>query len=202
MNLEEKKNLYKARRTLLELVEDRGYPIPEEELISFEQFCVKYDSKEMNIYIDDTIRNKHMFIYFYNELKSFGKNELTAVFQKIREITKDENISILIILKEKENSSVSKGLSESMYQNVEIFLRRNLMMNITKHLFAAKHILVEGEEKENEILTTYKTTKSKLPALPVTDPVSKYYGFKPGQMIKIIRRSPIVGESILYRVVV
>jgi DNA-directed RNA polymerase subunit H (RpoH/RPB5) len=202
MSLEEKKRLYQVRRTLLELAEDRGYPIPEEEIISFEQFCVKYDNKTIHIFIHDERRSKDIFIYFYNEVKSFGKNDLKVIFQKIMEEYKDENISVLIILKDKENSSVSKELSKSIYSNVEIFLRHHLMMNITKHLFASKHILIEDEEKVNEVLSMYRTTKSKLPTLLHTDAMSKYYGFKVGQLIQIVRRSPIVGESIMYRVVV
>jgi len=202
MNLEEKKKLYQVRKTLLELVEDRGYPIPEEEIVSFEQFSIKYDNKGMNIFINDEIRNKKIYIYFYNEIKSFGKNDLKTIFQKIMDEVIDENVSILLILKDKENSSVAKELSRSVYDNVEIFLRHNLMMNITKHSFAPKHILIEDEEKVNEILTMYRTTKSKLPTLLRTDAMSKYYGFKVGNLIKIIRKSPIVGESIFYRVVV
>jgi len=74
------------------------------------------------------------------------------------------------------------------------------MINITHHEIVSKHILLTPEEIE-KVLEEYQTVRSQLPKLLVTDPVAKYYGMKAGDVCKIIRQSPMTGESYYYRIV-
>jgi len=195
----DKKDLYKVRQTLLEMIEDRGYFVPDIEKITFEQFVIKYDNKTLDIYIKNDKNSKIFYIHFHNENKNFSKSDLKNIMQKIIS-TYDENINLILLLKEKENSAVSKELSKDMYKNVEIFLKKNMIFNVTKHIYVPKHILLNKEE-ELELLEKYNTTKGKLPKLSKTDPIAKYYGMKNDQICKIIRKSPEVGEYVYYRLV-
>jgi len=196
----DKKDLYKVRQTLLEMIEDRGYFIPDIEKITFEQFVIKYDNKNLDIYIKNDENNKIFYIHFHNESKNFSKNDLKNIMQKIISTYGDETINLILLLKEKENSAISKELSKDMYKNVEIFLKKNMIFNVTKHIYVPKHILLNKEE-ELELLEKYNTTKGKLPKLSKTDPIAKYYGMKNDQICKIIRKSPEVGEYVYYRLV-
>lgn len=200
MEFKEKEEFYKARMTALEMITDRGYTIPDIEKISFEIFIQKYDNKNIDIYIEDSEKAKKFYIYFHNESKSFSKSELKNIIQKVMNQYNDPEIGLVLILKEKENSAVSKELTKDMYKNVEIFIKRSMLFNISHHTFVPKHILLTQDE-EKEILEKYNTTKSKLPKLLHTDPMAKYYNMKSDQICKIIRKSPEVGESITYRVV-
>jgi len=195
----DKKDLYKVRQTLLEMIEDRGYFVPDIEKITFEQFVIKYDNKNIDIYIKNN-DSKIFYIHFHNESKNFSKNDLKNIMQKIISTYGDENINLILLLKEKENSAISKELSKDMYKNVEIFLKKNMIFNVTKHIYVPKHILLNKEE-ELELLEKYNTTKGKLPKLSKTDPIAKYYGMKNDQICKIIRKSPEVGEYVYYRLV-
>ena len=196
----DKKDLYKVRQTLLEMIEDRGYTVPDIEKITFEEFTIKYDNKNIDIYINDNQKNKFFYIHFHNESKNFSKNDLKTIIQKIIGNYGDENINLILLLKEKENSAIAKELSKDMYKNVEIFLKKNMIFNVTKHIYVPKHILLSNEE-ELELLEKYNTTKGKLPKLSKTDPIAKYYGMKNDQICKIIRKSPEVGEYVYYRLV-
>ena len=40
MDFEEKKNLFKIRKTVLEMLEDRKYNIPKNEIIDFDEFLL------------------------------------------------------------------------------------------------------------------------------------------------------------------
>ena len=75
-----------------------------------------------------------------------------------------------------------------------------MIFNITHHIYVPKHIILTKEE-EKEVLEKYNTTKGKLPKIPKTDPIAKYYGMKSDQICKIIRKSPEVGEYVYYRLV-
>ena len=75
-----------------------------------------------------------------------------------------------------------------------------MIFNITHHELVPKHIIL-SEDEAKEVVEKYNTTKNKFPKISKVDPVAKYYGMKPDQICKIIRKSPEVGESIYYRLV-
>jgi len=199
MDFQEKSDLFKVRKTILEMISDRGYSIPDEENISFEEFIAKYNNKNLDIFINNG-DDKKIFVYFHNDIKNFSKADLKNIMVKVIGEYNDSNMSIILILKDKENSAISKELAKDSFKNVEVFLKKNMMFNITHHVYVPKHIILTPEE-EKEVLEKYNTTRGKFPKISKNDPVAKYYGMKPDQICKIIRRSPEVGESIYYRLV-
>lgn len=200
MDFQDKNKLYKVRETILEMINDRGYLVPDSEKISFEQFVLKYNNKNIDIFINDEIKNKKIYVYFHNDIKNFSKGDLKSVIQKVITEYNDQDINLILLLREKENSAISKELTKEAYKNVEIFLKKNMLFNITHHNYVPKHILLTQEE-EKELLEKYNTSKGKLPKISKLDPIAKYYGMKNDQICKIIRKSPEVGEYIYYRLV-
>ncbi len=75
------------------------------------------------------------------------------------------------------------------------------MINILEHELVPKHEVLSKDEKE-EVLKRYNTTEDKLPKILSTDPVVKKIGAKPGDLIKITRKSEVAGEVVYYRLVV
>lgn len=75
------------------------------------------------------------------------------------------------------------------------------MFDITKHALVPKHIILSEKEKK-AILEKYGVDETQLPKILHTDPVVIAIGAKPGQLLKIIRKSPTAKESIAYRIVV
>ena len=200
MDFQDKKNLYKVRETILEMINDRGYLIPESENITFEQFVLKYNNKNIDIFINDEVKNKKIYVHFHNDIKNFSKSDLKSIIQKVISQYNDQDVNLILLLREKENSAVSKELTKEAYKNVEVFLKKNMLFNITHHVLVPKHILLSKEE-EKDLLEKYNTTKGKLPKISKVDPIAKYYGMKSDQICKIIRKSPEVGEYIYYRLV-
>ena len=94
----DKKDLYKVRETLLEMIEDRGYFVPDIEKITFEQFVIKYDNKNLDIYIKNDENTKIFYIHFHNENKNFSKSDLKNIMQKIISTYGDENINLILLL--------------------------------------------------------------------------------------------------------
>ena len=199
MDLEEKNTLFKIRRTVLEMISDRKYIIPLSENIDFEEFIIKYNNKNLDIHILDENKG-NIYIHFHNEPKSIAKSDLKNLVSSLVQKYEDENIKIIILLKEKGNGSILKELFKEEYKNVEIFMNKNLIFNITHHEYVPKHTILSKEE-ENEVLQKYNLTKNKLPKILKSDPVARYYGMKNDQICKILRKSPEVGEAIYYRLV-
>ena len=73
--------------------------------------------------------------------------------------------------------------------------------NIMRHELVPEHTIISEEEKK-QIFKKYNITPDQLPQIMNTDPVSNSIGAKPGQIIKIIRKSHTAGEAVIYRLVV
>ena len=175
------------------MLRDRGYMM--EDNPNFEEFMVMHENKNFDLMDQD----KKTYISFYQELKSFGKKDLENTVSNIKEHTYPD-IKIIIILKEKYNVAVEKELGSAPYKNVEIFLYKDLIINITKHVYQPKFKPL-SEADMNIILETYQCNKNQFPKMLVTDPVARYYGMKSGNMIKIIRNSPSAAQAISYRLI-
>lgn len=208
MDFEERKKLFNIRNTVIEMLEDRNYAIPDSEIINFDEFTLKFKNKNIDIFVDNSsdnsmdntsISNK-VYVYFHNENKTLSKVDLKNLLSKLIDTYNDENIKVIILLKERGNGSIFKELNKEIYKNVEIFMNKNMIINITKHELVPKHILLTSEE-EDELLEKYSTTKNKLPKILKSDPVAMYYGMKSNQVCKIIRKSPEVGDYVYYRLV-
>lgn len=74
-------------------------------------------------------------------------------------------------------------------------------IDIEKHELVPKHTILNEQEKE-EVLKRYGITLRQLPRILVSDPVIKLLNGKPGDVVKITRKSPTAGETVYYRVVI
>ena len=73
--------------------------------------------------------------------------------------------------------------------------------DVLKHVYVSKHEIMPKREAD-EILSRYNAKHEQLPFIFLSDPALKELGAKPGDMIRITRKSPTAGESIYYRYVV
>ena len=57
-DFQEKKEWFNVRKTVIEMLQDRGHVIPEDvSIVNFEQFSIKYDTDNIDIYINDETKN-------------------------------------------------------------------------------------------------------------------------------------------------
>jgi len=73
--------------------------------------------------------------------------------------------------------------------------------DITRHKLVPLHTIASDKEKK-ELLEKYKITPDQLPKILNTDPVSVSIGAKPGQIVKVVRKSQTAKEAVAYRLVV
>jgi len=75
---------------------------------------------------------------------------------------------------------------------IELFTEKELQFNITKHILVPQHIKLSAKDSEDY----KKKYGSKIPIILKTDPVSRFYNYKKGDIIKVIR-----GEFVTHRIV-
>lgn len=197
--------MWRIRHTVLQLCHDRGYLITQDELEeTFEQFKNQYDQQKPDkseltvLCAHHNNINDKMFVFFPDEPK-IGVKTVQAYVLKMEE----EQVNRAIII-------VKMGLTPSAKQamrnvgpeyTMEDFLESEMLINITEHELVPQHVLLTTEEKE-ELFSRYRLKESQLMKMLSTDPVARYYGYKRGQVIKIIRKSDTAGRYVTHRLVV
>ena len=196
----ESQDIIKSFTVVKEMLTDRNIDITNLESYSENEIEVLISAsntsgtKNGNIFqikVNDDIK------IIYHMKSKFIKNDLKKFLSTIE---KDEEYKhIIFIFKEKINNNNEKNIKDLLDGvTYELFPIKNLLFNITKHSYVPKHELLSVDEANN-IMTNYSIKKSQFPIILKSDPVARYYDFKPGQLIKVYRSSTATGESITYR---
>lgn len=72
---------------------------------------------------------------------------------------------------------------------------------VPDHIYVPKHEIMTKKEAE-EVLKKYNCKPTEMPLIFSNDPAIIGLGVKPGDMMRITRKSPTAGESVYYRYVV
>jgi len=129
--------------------------------------------------------------------------------QKVTGVSKSSNIGDFIYAKKNAPKLiVVSGITSKAYQqlnedfpNTEVFTEQELMIDLVSHIAVPKHEMLSAEETEI-FLKDYLLKKREIPKMFLSDPVSKYFNAKVGQIFRIIRPSEVSGNSIYYRIVI
>ena len=91
--------------------------------------------------------------------------------------------------------------STARRKNIELISQNFPSFNIFKHYLVPKHEILSPEERK-AVLEKYRIEPYKLPHIKASDPIIRVIKAKPGDIIKITRKSPTAGEYVYYRYVV
>jgi DNA-directed RNA polymerase subunit H len=78
--------------------------------------------------------------------------------------------------------------------------KKNLAL-APEHIYVPKHEIITKKEAE-DVLEKYHCKATELPLIFATDPAIIGLGVKPGDMIKITRKSATAGDSFYFRYVI
>jgi len=86
-------------------------------------------------------------------------------------------------------------------RKVELLPKTFPAFDLFEHKLVPKHEILTEEEK-TRLLSQYRVQPYQLPQIKASDPAVKAIGAKPGDILRIIRKSPTAGEHLAYRYVV
>lgn len=198
--------LWKSRRTILEILEDRGFIIPDSDKLTLEEFIEWAGDDD-----EKTIRNAMMLCYENIECEkilvywpiepSLGTNVKLIYNEMIEKKIKKS----IIVINTKVTSQSNKFIRDIAKLNymLYIYTLAETQFNITKHRLVPKHIVCTLSEKK-KLLSDYSITTKQLPCIKSSDVMIRHLGAKKDQIIKIIRDSEtqLGYQTISYRVVV
>ena len=103
----------------------------------------------------------------------------------------------IIIAKDVQKKVVKQINSE--YKNAEFFFEDEIMEDISSKVFMSVHQIMDKDER-SELLS--KFAENDFAKIHSTDPMARYIGAVPGDIIKITRPSTTAGKNIFYRKVI
>lgn len=186
-------NIYRSFVTLKEMLTDQKQDISLLNSISNEELEIIHRQSDniFQIFANDYLK----IIYYLNTKFKF------ADLKKYIQSKDNEKVTdLIIIFKEKINSFNPKNIEEFNNINLQTFVIKELLFNISKHSLVPKHEVVKDPVEISKLVEHYNL-KSKLqfPIILKTDPMAKYLNVQSGELVRVTRISPSSGESMLYR---
>jgi len=214
----EASRLWRVRRTVHEMVRDRGYEIADEEInMSLDNFKMSYcdnegrpQRKTMQFKATPSPAMHERFkdpahphipppigpVWVeFSSAPSVGIKEMRSFAQTIHLEGIHTGIFISTV---PPTASALKIIPTVLPSVIETFVESDLLINITHHELVPKHIPLSKEEKK-ALLERYRLKETQLPRIQQADPVAKYLGLRRGQVVKIVRRSETSGRYASYR---
>ncbi|KAH0607588.1 uncharacterized protein H6S33_002622 [Morchella sextelata] len=177
--------LWRAWRTVHEMVKDRGYEISEEEVsITLDEFRRHYCDSE------GRPQRKNM-TFKANPSEKMLKQHAAPPGQPA-------NVGTIWVEFSSEPNIAMKIVPTVLPAIIEVFEEADLLVNITKHELVPTHHLLSREEKRR-LLERYRLKETQLPRIQSADPVARYMGLKRGMVVKIVRKSETSGRYASYR---
>lgn len=155
-----------------------------------------------------TIKLDYPNIY-YPKSDSTKNIYVKLLAQKVTGVSKSSNIGEFMtqhknhpkILVVSSITSTANDVIRNDYPFSEVFLERDLMIDKVRHISVPEHELLSDEDTKR-VLDEYMAKKREMPKIYVSDPISRYYNARVGQIFKIIRPSETAGLAPYHRLVI
>lgn len=204
--------LWRARRTVLEMLDDRGYAVlntAEDLLKSRADFAAEFASRNNDREQLTILRQKRgnpadqIYVFFPEEKR--GKAVGIGVIAEKAKRLESEGVHAAIFVLQSGLTTFAKNTIDKVAVGsnirIETFNENDLLVNITHHSLVPRHELMTEEERKS-LLIRYQLKESQLPRIQRSDPVARYYGLKHGDVVKITRPSETAGRYVSYRLCV
>eukprot|EP00344_Euplotes_crassus_P000123 CAMPEP_0197009428 /NCGR_PEP_ID=MMETSP1380-20130617/50069_1 /TAXON_ID=5936 /ORGANISM="Euplotes crassus, Strain CT5" /LENGTH=186 /DNA_ID=CAMNT_0042430669 /DNA_START=45 /DNA_END=605 /DNA_ORIENTATION=- len=183
----------------MEMLADRGYIIPHKKLAqTFEEFKEGLGDDRfltMSATKDDDSHDKRILVFFPEEEK-LSQDHIKNYITKLHD---NDILHCILVVKGKITPSAEKMIREfESSLTIEVFNEKEMYVNITRHEYVPKHVLLSNDEKK-ELLKRYKIKDFQLPKILKGDAIARYLGLKRSNVVKIIRSSETAGKYITYR---
>lgn len=179
------------RKIVFNMLKIRKYVVENEE---------EFISSTEEIFLVHKINDETNKLYvFFPPMSS--KVGVFTIRQYIKEMQQNNVNQAIIIVKDSITAFAKQVFIEAKPLIIEHFRENELFIDKLSHILVPKHELLEETEKR-ELLKIYKSKELQLPKILASDPISRYFGARRGQVFKITRSSETSGEYIYYRIVI
>ena len=183
--------IVRAFRTVCEMLTDRGYAL--QSSCNDSSDVMERIKQRESVVSASASDGRSCFVFFDSDDK--------VSIKFIRTICEAHPDAFLMVVSpDGPTSFAKKEVNDPWGERIQFFTFKELSRNVSRHELVPTHSLMTADECES-LQRTYKLNLAQLPPLLVHDPVRRYYGYKRGDVIRILRRG--VGQEVVpfYRIV-
>ena len=216
MNIDEEKGrkLFEIKKNQVKLVQKRGYNVDRERAIlnyTYENFINYYiplaekNKKTIRNLLSSVYKNENdekIFVYYADvdsSSKQVGKDIISDfIYQLDSHKTKN---GIIITPSISLSSDSKKTITSLLTYNIYVFKENEMAYDPTESFLVPEHKALSVED-QRDFLQRNNISIDQLPVILTSDIISRYYGFRNGQIIEIKRTNlydTIVQHSLAYR---
>lgn len=222
MDLVLKNNIYDTRKHIISMLKYRGFDTSKIKDLGKDELGLLLEKHKtagfehannlslLDIMLKNEETGKKIVIKYKldNKMPSNVK-KLTTQINEIYEnyeLTKKDCLILLyndfINLRDDKSKKMIKYVNNLWLNNkfVQVYGLMNFKFNISEHIFVPHHEIIYDKTKIKSILDSYFTTIDKLPKIKREDPMAKYIGARPGDLVYIKGLNETVGLIDKYRV--
>lgn len=178
-------SIYKAWNTLLKLLAARGYDVEDYSNFSFSQVSAMHEERQLDLFVSKG--EQKMFVKFNLDNRPHFETFEDDFFKGDPPLLTPKD-DLLIVIKDDLNESTKAQLDR--YWNDGYYLMvvglRQLQFNVLEHKLVPRHEVLTPAEYD-EIAQKYRVRD--LPEISRYDPVAIAIGLRPGQIVRIKRKS-------------
>lgn len=207
-------NFQRTCNTIFEMLKDRGYTqflkIEDHDSMAtsnvvfttneFRKITSIDNLKTLSLLSQNIKTKEKIYVLFYDQ--SIG---IKTINEEILKYMKDNSISraiVITVFSGKLTPAAQKEIQKlKPTYIIEHFFGVELMENISKHKLVPKHTII-SKKKQKFLLKEYNCKQKNFPQIPRTDPMAKFLGLQPGQMVRVDRTSETAGKYVTYRLCV
>ena len=165
-----------AFNTCIEMLEQREYEIVDSDPEQLTISALKPNNAQVSVY--------------FNNAPKFDTKSMKEVISMMEEEGIDHSI---VIYKDNITAATAAVLEQTVDLKIELFAEEDLQINITKHRLQPTF----NKLSTDDATLFKKEYGTKFPTLRHNQPISKFYNYEKGDVIKIKRQN----NTIIYRIV-
>jgi DNA-directed RNA polymerase subunit H (RpoH/RPB5) len=205
MNLDEA--IYQSRMNLLSILERRGYNVSPFRKFGLEEVraCTENNLQNyaaLNLMIDHaTDENKKVAVFYPSSRLNQSLRVLSFIDSEVDALPL--TTEVIVMIQDPPNEELHSMIAYKQFLNkrrIGFYCIYHLVINPFEHVFVPRHEKVPDDELP-ALMKRLRTIKTQLPIIRFhTDPIARYMGLVPGDVIKITRPSPSSGEYEIWNV--
>jgi DNA-directed RNA polymerase I, II, and III subunit RPABC1 len=202
MDQDEIYKLYTIWNSLMKMLQDREYQVPDE-LMSKSQYNFKLalqEAQKRDVLNTEFVKSgnaSEKILLFFDDSPRVTVPVISSLAQKMNA----EGIQRAILIgKSGITNSALQAIQEIITHFViEFFDEKELVSNYQESDSAQHHVILSEEEKVN-FLERFQIKETQIPKIDLNDPVAKHYGLLKGEIIKMVKITETSGKFFTYRV--
>lgn len=221
------RRLFIMKKNQLKMLRRRGYDITKEEILltyKLEDFMkiylpfAKKSGKSLRNVLSQTYekiadekedkgqkgqKTERLYVFFADEDTKHKQLGVDILGEMITDMDRYRAKNGILITPAPLSSSSKKKIEELLSYNIYVFMENEMSYDPTEHYLTPAHRALSVEE-QRDFLSKNNISIDQIPIILTSDMISRYYGFKPGQIIEIRRVNlyeTLIQESLSYRAV-